>query len=49
MKEHGAMFYTHAHEDHVGLFWYIPIDQYIGEGSKELLLINVSSTNYKCL
>lgn len=39
MKEHEAMFYTHAHEDHVGLFWYIPIDQYIGEGSKELLLI----------
>lgn len=39
MKEHQAVFYTHAHEDHVGLFWYIPIDQYIGEGSKELLLI----------
>lgn len=39
MKEHEAVFYTHAHEDHVGLFWYIPIDQYIGEGSKELLLI----------
>ena len=29
MKEHEAVFYTHAHEDHVGLFWYIPIDQYI--------------------
>ena len=39
MKEHEAGFYTHAHEDHVGLFWYIRIDQYIGEGSKELLLI----------
>lgn len=38
-KEHQAVFYTHAHEDHVGLFWYIPIDQYIGKGSKELLLI----------
>lgn len=39
LKEHQAVFYTHAHEDHVGLFCYIPIDQYIGEGSKELLLI----------
>lgn len=38
-KEHQAVFYTHAHEDHVGLFRYIPIDQYIGEGSKELLLL----------
>lgn len=39
MKEHQAVLYTHAHEDHVGLFRYIPIDQYIGERSKELLLI----------
>lgn len=39
MKEHQAVFYTHAHEDHVGLFQYIPLDQYIGEGSKDLLLI----------
>ena len=38
-KEHQAVFYTHAHEDHVGLFRYISIDQYIGEGSKELLLL----------
>lgn len=38
-KEHHAVFYTHAHEDHVGLFHYIPLEQYIGEGSKELLLI----------
>lgn len=38
-KEHQAVFYTHAHEDHVGLFRYIPLEQYIGEGSKELLLI----------
>lgn len=38
-KEHQAVFYTHAHEDHVGLFRYIPFEQYIGEGSKELLLI----------
>ena len=38
-KEHQAVYYTHAHEDHVGLFRYIPLEQYIGEGSKELLLI----------
>lgn len=38
-KEHQAVFYTHAHEDHIGLFRYIPLEQYIGEGSKELLLI----------
>lgn len=38
-KEHQAVFYTHAHEDHVGLFRYILLEQYIGEGSKELLLI----------
>ncbi|MDR0187179.1 MBL fold metallo-hydrolase [Prevotella brunnea] len=43
-KEHQAVFYTHAHEDHAGLFWYIPIDQYIGEGSKEVLL-----TKYRIL
>jgi len=35
-----AVFYTHAHEDHVGLFWHIPRDipQYISGGSKELLI-----------
>lgn len=38
-KEHQAVFYTHAHEDHVGLFPYIPFDQFISEGGKELLLI----------
>ncbi len=38
-KENQAVFYTHAHEDHVGLFRHVTIDQYIGEGSKELLLI----------
>lgn len=39
-EQQQAVFYTHAHQDHVGLFWYIPpIDQYIGEGGKELLLI----------
>lgn len=42
-KEHQAVFYTHAHEDHVGLFPYIPFDQYIGEGSKELLLIKYNT------
>lgn len=38
-KEQQAVFYTHAHEDHVGLFRYISIDQYIGESSKEMLLL----------
>lgn len=40
IKEHQAVFYTHAHEDHVGLFHHIPeeIPQYIGEGAKEILL-----------
>ena len=39
-KEHEAVIYTHAHEDHVGLFSYVPNDvpQYIGEGGKEILL-----------
>lgn len=39
-KEHEAVVYTHAHEDHVGLFYHVPKDipQYIGEGGKELLL-----------
>ncbi len=40
VKGHQAVFYTHAHEDHVGLFHHIPssIPQYIGEGAKEILL-----------
>ena len=40
-KEHEAVFYTHGHEDHVGLFEYVPKDvpQYMGEGSKQLLEI----------
>ena len=42
-KEHQAVFYTYAHEDHVGLFRYIPLEQYIGEGSKELLLIKYNT------
>lgn len=39
-KEHEAVIYTHAHEDHVGLFYYVPNDvpQYIGEGGKEILI-----------
>ena len=40
-KENEAVFYTHGHEDHVGLFEYIPsnIPQYMGEGTKELLAL----------
>ena len=39
-KEHEAVIYTHAHEDHVGLFDYIPegVPQYIGEGGKQILI-----------
>lgn len=35
-----AIFYTHAHEDHVGLFNHVDdeIPQYIGEGAKEILI-----------
>lgn len=38
-REHEAVFYTHAHEDHVGLFRYIPdcVPQYIGEGALQML------------
>ena len=40
-KEHEAVFYTHGHEDHVGLFEYVPlyVPQYMSAGTKELLLI----------
>ena len=40
-KSHEAVFYTHGHEDHVGLFEYIPscVPQYMSDGTKELLLI----------
>ncbi|MCQ2059930.1 MAG: MBL fold metallo-hydrolase, partial [Bacteroidaceae bacterium] len=40
-KLHEAVFYTHGHEDHVGLFEYIPADvpQYMSEGTKGLLKI----------
>lgn len=40
VKANQAVVYTHAHEDHVGLFEYVPdsIPQYIGEGGKLLLI-----------
>ena len=40
-KDHEAVFYTHGHEDHVGLFEYVPlyVPQYMSAGTKELLLI----------
>ena len=40
-KDHEAVFYTHGHEDHIGLMDYIPDDvpQYMSEGTKELLTI----------
>ena len=39
LKEHQAVFYTHTHEDHIGLFWAVPDDvpQYLGEASKGIL------------
>lgn len=39
-KDNEAVFYTHAHEDHVGLFSYVPkyVSQYIGDGAKEILI-----------
>ncbi len=41
LKVHEAVFYSHGHEDHVGLFEYIPlhVPQYMSEGTKELLLL----------
>ena len=38
-KKHEAVFYSHGHEDHVGLFTYIPkgVSQYMSEGTKALL------------
>ena len=40
-KENEAVIYTHAHEDHVGMFVHVPenVPQYIGEGGLELLLV----------
>ena len=39
-QKHEAVVYTHAHEDHVGLFDEVPqnVPQYIGEGGKLILL-----------
>ncbi len=39
-KAHEAVIYTHAHEDHIGLFDYVPkgVPQMIGEGAKDVLL-----------
>lgn len=39
-KEHEAVFYTHGHEDHIGLFMYVPDDvpQYMSDGTKEVLI-----------
>ena len=39
-KEHTAVIYTHVHEDHIGLFDYVPdgIQQMVGEGAKEIIL-----------
>lgn len=36
-KEHEAVFYTHSHEDHIGLFRYVPegVPQYIGEAPRK--------------
>lgn len=39
-KQHKAVIYTHTHEDHVGLFRYVPDDipQFIGRGGLDILL-----------
>ena len=39
-KEHEAVVYTHVHEDHIGLFDYVPthIPQLLGEGAKEIIV-----------
>ena len=44
-KEHEAVFYTHSHEDHIGLFRYVPegVPQYIGEGAKEIMIAKYES------
>ena len=40
-KDNEAVFYTHGHEDHIGLFKYVPMDvpQFMSTGTKELILI----------
>ena len=37
-RENEAVFYSHIHEDHIGLFWAVPQDvpQYLGEDSKAM-------------
>lgn len=44
-KEHEAVFYSHTHEDHIGLFRYVPdgVPQYIGEGAKEIMVAKYES------
>lgn len=44
-KEHEAVFYTHSHEDHIGLFRYVPegVPQFIGEGAKEIMIAKIES------
>lgn len=39
-KEHEAIFYTHGHEDHIGLFMYVPdaVPQYMSKGTQEIIL-----------
>lgn len=39
-KEHEAVFYSHTHEDHIGLFWAVPdnVPQYLGEASKAIFI-----------
>ena len=40
-KDNEAVFYTHGHEDHIGLLEYVPMDvpQFMSTGTKELILI----------
>lgn len=47
-KPSQAVFYTHGHEDHVGLFVYIPEDlpQYMSENTKELLFLKYDVLRY---
>lgn len=44
-KEHQAVFYTHSHDDHIGLFRYVPdgVPQYMGEGAKEIMIAKYES------
>lgn len=39
-KKYEAVIYTHVHEDHIGLFDYVPkgTPQYLGEGAKEIIV-----------